>query len=87
MFVSFSKKFSKQLRQASVLVRNNFESRLTLFEVNIYHPLLHNHALQGKWIGCWSINITGDWRAIYRYQDEDSVMFYFIGTHSQLYRH
>jgi mRNA-degrading endonuclease YafQ of YafQ-DinJ toxin-antitoxin module len=41
--------------------------------------------LTGEYAGLYSINITGDIRALYEKIDESYVIFGFIGTHSQLY--
>lgn len=45
----------------------------------------HNHPLTGNRAGQWSINITGDWRAIYMFRDKDTIVFIDIDTHSNLY--
>ncbi len=52
---------------------------------NEYHPMLNNHKLVGKYTGSRSINVTGDYRAIYEKRDSDSIYWAAIGTHSQLY--
>ena len=52
--------------------------------------ILNNHALTGKFQGRRSINITGDWRAIFsirvNFESESEYYFELVGTHSQLYR-
>lgn len=64
--------------------------RLDMFVSNPKHPLLRDHALSGIYEGYRSINITGDWRALYKIVEpiiEDSfIVFVDLGTHSQLYR-
>ena len=55
-----------------------------MFSLNPYDLRLNNHILSGKWSGYRSINITGDWRAIFR-ETETGVYFIVLGTHSQLY--
>ena len=62
-------------------VRKRFE----LFIQNQFDPILNNHSLTGIYEGCRSINITGDWRAIY-FQNETTIFFIALGTHSQLYK-
>lgn len=50
-------------------------------------PKLNNHVLRGKLRGLRSINITGDWRAIFReYKKDKQILFDSLGTHSQLYK-
>ncbi len=51
-------------------------------------PSLDNHPLKDPWIGCRSIDITADYRAIYEETnegDENIAYFITIGTHQELY--
>lgn len=41
--------------------------------------------LTGEYAGLYSINITGDIRALYKKVGDTYAIFGFIGTHSQLY--
>ena len=88
--VDYSKTFDKQLRKSPLKIKIAFRKRLKLFLENAFHPLLNNHPLSGKLSGYRSINITGDWRAIYssvnNAKGEITVVFEMIGTHSQLYK-
>ncbi|HCM82742.1 MAG: hypothetical protein UW52_C0069G0003 [Candidatus Gottesmanbacteria bacterium GW2011_GWA1_44_24b] len=88
--IDFSKSFDKQLRKAPVKIKIAFRKRLSLFLRYQHHPLLNNHSLIGKLTGLRSINITGDWRAIYSIEmkknKEYTVLFEMLGTHSQLYK-
>lgn len=87
MRIKFSRKFSKQYDKAPQNIQRSFKARLELFEGNKYHPLLNNHALTGKLKACRSINITGDWRAVFEELDNGDVVFFImIGTHGQLYK-
>lgn len=87
MAVKFSRRFSKQYDKCSPKVRQAFHNRLDLFLQDKFNPLLHNHALIGKYSGYRSINITGDWRALFQELEGDKIIhFDAIGTHSQLYR-
>ncbi len=86
MKIRFGKKFSKQYQKASVPIKNAFDQKLRLFMQNPFSPTLNNHPLSGKLSGYRSINITGDWRAIYSEQKENNlIIFELLGTHSQLY--
>ncbi len=78
---TFDKKFVKLLPK----LREKFKERRDVFLENSAHPLLDNHALQGDRRGQWSINITGDWRALYEFRDEETIVFVDIDTHSNLY--
>lgn len=87
MEINYSKDFLKHLDKAPYGIQEAFFLRLDLFVKNKNHPLLRNHRLSGKDIGCRSINITGDWRAVFEeFDGGKNVLFYNIGTHSQLYK-
>jgi len=82
----FHTHFRKQYKKSPLLVRKNFDDRLQMFVRFPFHPLLHNHPLTGNRSGEWSINVTGDWRAIYEHLDENAVRFLEINTHGNLYK-
>jgi len=85
--VKFSKKFSKQYDKAPTKIKKAFKKRLGLFLRNKFHFQLNNHPLTGRFKSHRSINVTGDWRAVFReFESGKLVHFDFIGTHSQLYK-
>lgn len=85
MRVRYGALFKKQYKKMPVTIRERFGVRLALFLQDPANPQLRVHPLKGKYVGYWSMNITGDVRAIYFMQGEDIVIFAFIGTHSELY--
>lgn len=87
MRVKFTRKFKKLYEKAPLKIRKQFEERVGVFIVDKFHPMLNNHALGGRYSGYRSINVTGDWRAIFRYIEEGEIaLFDLLGTHSQLYK-
>ncbi len=85
MKVRFHKKFVKDYGHLDVKIRRIFENRLQIFCTNPYQAKLCNHPLKGKWQGYRSINISGDFRVVYKEVNEEEVIFVTIGSHSQLY--
>lgn len=86
MRVKFARSFFKKLDKSPEKIQERFEERLSIFVENAFAIELNNHSLKGDLSDRRSINITGDWRAIYKNVEEDSVCFMDIGTHSQLYK-
>jgi len=89
MYVTYNKRFQKKYNKASEKIKNAFKKRVLLLKKNNKDPQLSIHILNGKWGGYRSINITGDWRAIYHELGDGNiewVEFVEIGTHSQLYK-
>lgn len=78
------KDFQKAFKKLSSKVQDKTFLRLEILLEEPYHPLLNHHRLQGDWSHLHSINITGDYRLIFQYQDENLVLR-DVGTHSQLY--
>ena len=87
--IDYSKKFEKQLKKAPVEIKEAFLQRRRAFSKDPFDPILNNHALTGNHLGKRSINVTGDWRAVYSEQTneegEKAFTFHLLGTHSQLY--
>jgi addiction module RelE/StbE family toxin len=84
MKITYSKEFIKQAEKLSPKLKLQLYEHITLFRSNPLNPRLRNHTLRGKYSAYRSINITGDYRALYL-QREDEAIFDKIGTHSQLY--
>jgi mRNA-degrading endonuclease YafQ of YafQ-DinJ toxin-antitoxin module len=83
--IEYTKKFRKQYSKLTLKVREQFKQRQRLWLDDPYNIQLHLHMLTGEYAGLYSINITGDIRALYEKIEDRYVIFGFIGTHSQLY--
>jgi addiction module RelE/StbE family toxin len=86
MQIKYSKIFLKQITKAPKSVAAIFDERVRLFVSDKDNPILNNHQLKGKFQGCRSINVGGDWRAIFEESSNGDAFFVLFGTHSQLYK-
>lgn len=78
-------KFEKKPEKLPASLEQKFLERVRLFHENKFHPLLNNHSVEKRFPGCRSVNVTGDYRAIFKEVGDDTI-FVNIGTHSELYR-
>lgn len=86
MRIYYTKHFLKCFGDAPEKIQLKFYERVRLFNVDRFHPLLNNHSLSGEYSGYRSINITGDWRALFSEENcGQNINFTDLGTHSQLY--
>ncbi|OGK16298.1 hypothetical protein A2690_02855 [Candidatus Roizmanbacteria bacterium RIFCSPHIGHO2_01_FULL_39_12b] len=85
MQINFSKAFGKMYEKAPQKIQTAFDKRFDLFKQDPRNLLLHNHKLIGAHQGKRSINITGDWRAVYKESEDNTIVFVHLGIHSQLY--
>ena len=85
MELIFSKTFKKQYKKLSPKTQKQVKNRIELWQEQPNNPLLRLHRLEGKISNFYSINITGDVRALYEVVGDDIYVYEMIGTHSQLY--
>jgi len=85
MKLNFSRRFEKQRARLVKSVKHKLSERIKLFAEDSFHPLLNNHLLHDPYAGCRSINITGDYRAVFCIENQDVIRFIAIGTHHDLF--
>ena len=85
MKVYFTKKFWKQYYKLSKSAQVRFGERIKILLNEPESSIIKLHPLKGKYVGYWSISVTGDIRALYRADSTTNITFTHIGTHSQLY--
>ncbi len=78
---AYEKDYKRLTRELTLKVYQ----RLELFSVNEFDPLLNNHKLKYEYEGFRSINLTGDWRIVFRKIDDKYILLHRIGTHHQLF--
>lgn len=85
MKIALSKRFKKEFQKLEPTLQRKVQDRIRIFLLKPTEALLKNHVLHGEYEGCRSINITGDYRAIYWESPKGHATFLTIGTHAQLY--
>ncbi len=88
MRVFYDSAFYEKLKRVDVHIRKNLKERILIFSRNPNDLQLNNHPLKREYEGYRSIDITGDWRALYKevpIGEEVIAYFVFLGTHKDLY--
>ncbi|OGE30577.1 hypothetical protein A2631_03410 [Candidatus Daviesbacteria bacterium RIFCSPHIGHO2_01_FULL_44_29] len=86
--IEYTALFNRQLKKAPLDIKIAFKESRELFIDNPNHPNLRNHALQEKYAGYRSIDVTGDYRALFKIKESKTqivITFHILGTHTQLY--
>ncbi len=89
MKIEYHKKFIKSYKKLDFTIRNKFQNKLLKFINNPFLEELNNHSLKWKFIWKRSINITWDYRAIFKEKSNwkyEFIEFDNIWTHSKLYK-
>lgn len=84
MEIQFHKNFKKKFKKIPLKIQEQFYERLDLFLQNKFDKMLNNHSVDNTFQACRSINVSGDYRAIFK-DHEETTIFITIGTHSELY--
>ncbi len=79
------KKFDKAFVKLPKKIKEQVITRLELFVDDQESQVLRKHPLNSPYKGSYSIDITGDYRAVFHLVEPDTALFTHIGTHSQLY--
>ncbi|MDO8552357.1 MAG: type II toxin-antitoxin system mRNA interferase toxin, RelE/StbE family [bacterium] len=77
--------FERQYKKLPQALRDKMWERLALLIKDEFNPLLDNHKLHHPYLGYRSINITGDFRLVYKKIGTETYYLRAIGTHHQLY--
>lgn len=86
MNVIFSNAFKKKLKKCSKNITEIFSLKLQIFVADNKARVLNIHRLHGAYDGYQSINITGDYRAVYKLLDSEHAYFVDIDYHANLYK-
>ncbi|MBI2442868.1 MAG: type II toxin-antitoxin system mRNA interferase toxin, RelE/StbE family [Candidatus Levybacteria bacterium] len=82
--IEFSDLFNIQRKAAPLHIKIAFREALELFLEDPENSALRNHSLTGKYAGIRSIDVTVDWRALFR-EEAERIIFVELGTHTRLY--
>lgn len=84
-----NKEFIELYKKTDVRIRKITDEKLEIFSKNPFDTGLNNHSLRDEWKGYMSIDITNDYRAVYKEVKEgEEINAYFValGTHEELYK-
>ena len=85
VYVILDKDFKKQYKRLPQNIQQRFREQLRIFKGSARNRQLNIHKLHGKKKPLLSMNVTGNYRALFLWKDKETAVFYEIGTHSQLY--
>lgn len=88
MKVFYDPAFYETVKKVDVRIKKSVKERILVFSRNPNDLELNNHELKREYEGYRSIDITADYRALYKeVQIGDEIAAYFveIGTHKELY--
>jgi addiction module RelE/StbE family toxin len=77
----YTDKFAKEYKTLPGSIKNLAEKIEQIFRKNPYHPSLKTHKLKGKLKNFHSFSVTYQYRIVFHFKDDSTVIFDNIGTH------
>ena len=81
---SFKRNYKKLIKH-NLELENKFQNKVEIFQSNPFHQSLKTHKLSGKLQNYWAFSINLEFRIVFRFIDDNSVLFTAIGTHDDVY--
>jgi mRNA-degrading endonuclease YafQ of YafQ-DinJ toxin-antitoxin module len=80
--VLYSPKFKKAFRKVPVKIQVLVANKEQIFKKDPFYPTFKTHPLKGQLKGLFSFSINYQYRVLFRFREDKSVIFMNIGTHS-----
>ena len=81
---SFQRAYKKKVSPGSDR-HSRFLAKVKAFMQDPFDPSLKTHKLSGKLRDYWSFSIEYDLRVVFYFEDDDTVVFFDLGTHDEVY--
>lgn len=86
MRILLSDEFRENFSCLEKQIQKRADKQIVIFKNNPFYPSLHTEKLAPKSKEVWSFRIDKKYRVVFRFLDENSVLFLTIGPHDWVYR-
>ena len=83
MQINLSPKFKRSYQKLPSHIKDNFDSKITLFIENPNDPKLKTHKLKGKLQSCLSFHLRDGYRVLFEYLVDNSVNLLDVGPYGK----
>ena len=80
----FKKSYKKWIKKHPDL-QDTFNEIIQIVMINPYQSKLKTHKLTGRLKGLWALSITYEYRIIFEFINENSILLHAIGKHDEVY--
>lgn len=85
MEVNLSPRFKRVYKKLPKEVKNDFDSKISLFIGNPRNPTLKTHKLKGKLQSCLSFYLRDGYRVLFEFENTHEINLLDIGPHDKYY--
>jgi len=83
--IHFTPRFLKSITRLPDPIQELAKKKDGWFRANPFDKRLHTHKLKGDLAGIWSYSVNREYRVLFRFINDEEVIYYDIGTH-EVYR-
>lgn len=81
MRILYSSIFARRFKKLDLEIRRLAEERENIFRENPFDARLKTHKLHGRFHDFWAFSVSGTVRIIFKFEEEQTALFYHIGDH------
>jgi len=86
MEIFLTKEFKENFSRLEKQTQKQAEKQIVIFKNNPFYPSLHTEKLIPRSKEVWSFRINIKHRILFRFLNDDTVVFLTIGTHDWIYK-
>ena len=80
--IKYSPNFFKALKKFPRSQLKFIKKQEQIFGEDVFDPRLKPHKLKGKLADFYSFSISYQWRIVFHFEDDETIVFDNIGTHA-----
>ena len=85
--ISYTDEFKRRYQELPIAVQKKAERREKLFRENPFHPALQTEKLKPREKEYWSFRIDNEYRILFRFHTDTTIIFLTCGHHNWIYRY
>lgn len=85
--IRYTPEFNKRYHDLPIQIQKKAEQKDGLFRANPFHPSLNTEKLRPKEKEYWSFRIDQDYRILFRFLENNKIVFVTCGHHNWIYRY
>lgn len=84
--VVYGRRFLDSVERLPIHIQLKLDHLIELVATNPYSPTLHTKKLHGEFLGCLAFRITRDWRVMFQFSEQDTIVLLIAEHRKDVYR-
>lgn len=84
--IYLTEEFICRFNELSQIIKNKAKKQEEFFKINPFYPSLNVEKLNPKNLNLWSFRVDKDYRIIFKFLENNNVIFLTISHHNWIYK-